>query len=109
MKEYLDMWKNYANFSGRTGIRGYWMAFLINFIAAAVLSLVGRIIPALSFLSSVYSLAIVVPSLSIAVRRFRDGGKKWTCVLLPLIPLVGAIIFIIKLCAPTVADPVEAA
>ena len=107
MQEYLDMWKNYANFSGKTSIRGYWMAFLFNFIAAAILSVIGRIIPILSFLSSIYSLAIVVPSLAIAVRRFHDGGKKWTCVLLPLIPLVGAIIFIVKLCAPTVADPVD--
>lgn len=108
MQEYLDMWKNYANFSGRTSVRGYWMAFLFNFIAAAILSVLGRAVPALTFLSSLYSLAIVVPSLAIAVRRFRDGGKKWTCVLLPLIPLVGAIIYIIKLCAPTVADPIEA-
>ena len=107
MKEYSDMWKNYANFSGRTSIRGYWMAFLINFIIAAILSILARVVPALTILSSIYSLAIVVPSLAIAVRRFRDGGKKWTCVLLPLIPLAGAIIYIVKLCAPTVAEPIE--
>ena len=109
MNEYLDMWKNYANFSGKTSVRGYWMAFLFNFIAAAILSVIGRIIPALSFLSSIYSLAIVVPSLAIAVRRFRDGGKKWTCIFLPLIPLVGFIIYIVKLCAPSVAEDTFAA
>ena len=109
MKEYLDMWKHYADFSGKTSVRGYWMAFLFNFIVSAILSVVGNMVSMLSFLSSVYALAIVIPSLAIAVRRFRDGGKKWTCILLPLIPLVGAIIYIIKLCAPTVADPVEAA
>ena len=50
MKEYLDMWKNYANFSGRTSVRGYWMAFLFNFIASAVFSIIGSI-PALAFLA----------------------------------------------------------
>ena len=108
MKEYLDMWKNYANFQGRTSIRGYWMAFLFNCIASTILTIIGKAVPALTFLTSIYSLAIVVPSLSIAIRRVRDGGKKWSCILLPLIPLVGWIIYIVKLCAPTVAEPVEA-
>ena len=107
MKEYLDMWKNYANFSGRTSIRGYWMAFLFSFIASTILSIITKAVPSLTFLSSIYALAMVVPSLAIAVRRFRDGGKKWTCVLLPLIPIVGAIIYIVKLCAPSVAEPIE--
>ena len=108
MKEYLDMWKNYANFSGRTSIRGYWMAFLFTFIASTILSIIAKVIPVLSILSSIHALAIVVPSLAIAIRRFRDGGKKWTCVLLPLIPLVGWIIYIVKLCAPSVTESVEA-
>ena len=107
MKEYLDMWKNYVDFNGKTSVRGYWMAFLFNFIATAILSIIARIVPILGILSSIYSLAILVPSIAIAVRRFNDGGKKWTCIFLPLIPLVGWIICIVKLCAPSVAEPVE--
>lgn len=107
MKEYLEMWKNYVNFSGSTNVRGYWMAILFNFIATAILTIIARVVPVLGILSTIYSLATIVPALAIAVRRFNDAGKKWTCVLLPLIPLVGWVIYIIKLCAPTVAKPVE--
>ena len=100
MKEYLDMWKNYANFSGRTSVRGYWMAVLFNIIISAIVSF----IPIVSY---IYPLAILIPSLAIVVRRLRDAGKSWTAIFLNLIPLVGSIILIVKLCRPSV-DVVDA-
>ena len=104
MKEYLDMWRNYANFSGKTSVRGFWIAILFSFIASTVLAIIGEVVPFLSLLINIYSLAIIIPSLSIAVRRFHDANKKWTCILLPLIPIVGGIIYIVKLCTPTAVD-----
>ena len=94
---YVDMWKNFANFSGRTNEGGYWWAVLGNFIVSFVLSLIG-----VEVLISVYSIATLIPTLSIAVRRLRDAGCHWSAIFLPLIPLVGAIIFIVKLCKPSV-------
>ena len=44
MKEYLDMWKNYANFSGRTSIRGYWMAFLFNVVVSTLIGFITGLI-----------------------------------------------------------------
>ena len=99
MKEYLDMWKNYANFSGRTSVRGYWMAVLFNIIFSTVASF----IPIVSY---IYPIAILVPSLAITVRRLRDAGKSWTAIFLSLIPLVGSIILLVKLCRPSA--PVDA-
>lgn len=99
MKEYLDMWKNYANFSGRTSVRGYWMAFLFNFIA----SLIASFIPVVSI---IYPLATLIPGLAIAVRRLRDTGKRWTWLFISLVPLAGSIILIIMLCKPSA--PIDA-
>lgn len=104
MQEYLAMWKNYANFSDRTSVRGYWMAFLFNFLAGVVLGIVAAILPALTFLSGLYSLAVLVPALAILVRRLRDAGKKWYWIFIALIPLVGEIILIVFLCQPTVSS-----
>lgn len=106
MQEYIQMWKNYANFSGRTSVRGYWMAYLFNFLAGAVLGIIVGIVPALSFLSSLYSLAALIPGLAITVRRLRDAGKAWGWIFISLVPLAGIIILIVMLCKPSV--PVEA-
>ena len=104
MNEYVAMWKNFANFSDRTSCRGYWMAFLINFIIGLVLSVIIAIIPKLAFISSIYGLAVLIPSLAMAVRRLRDTGKQWGWIFVSLVPLVGAIILIVMLCKPSIPD-----
>ena len=98
---YVDMWKNFANFSGRTDVGGYWWAVLGNFIVSFVLSLIG-----VEVLISVYSLATLIPTLSIAVRRLRDAGKGWGWLFITLVPLVGWIIFIVMMCKPSVNNNV---
>lgn len=108
MNEYLDMWKNYANFSGKTTIKGYWMAFLFNFLASFVLGLITGIIPQLSIISSLYALAVLIPGLAIAVRRLRDAGKGWGWIFIPLVPIAGVIILIVMLCKPSVSSEEEA-
>lgn len=104
MKEYKEFWTNYANFKGITTRRGYWMAYLMNFIVSTVLGIITAIIPVLSFITWIYSLAVIIPSLSIAVRRLRDAGKGWGWLFINLIPLIGQIIFIVMLCLKTKED-----
>ena len=96
---YVDMWKNFANFSGRTSVGGYWWAYLGNIIVSFVLGLIG-----VEVLITVYSLATLIPTLSIAVRRLRDAGKGWGWLFITLVPLVGWIIFIVMMCKPSVND-----
>ena len=101
MNEYKAMWLNYANFRDRTSIRGYWMAVLFNFIAALILGIIASIIPQLSFLSSLYSLAVLIPGLALSVRRLRDTGRHWGWIFISLVPLVGSILLIVFLCQQT--------
>ena len=102
MKEYKAMWKNYANFSGRTDRRGYWIPVLFNFIIGTILGVIVTIIPQLAFLSSLWGLALLIPGITICVRRLRDAGKNWPWMFICLVPVVGWIILIIMLCKPSV-------
>ena len=106
MQEFIAMWQNYANFGGRTSVRGYWMAFLFNVIASFVVGIVAGIlslfISPLAYLSSLYSLAALIPGLALTVRRLHDTGKSWVYILIGLIPLVGTILLIIWLCGASV-------
>lgn len=103
MNEFKAMWLNYVNFTDRTSVRGYWMAFLVNLIVSFVLGIIVAILPPLAFVTSLYSLAILIPSLAISVRRLRDAGKHWAWLFISLIPL-GAIVLIVFLCMPTASS-----
>ncbi|WP_407538303.1 DUF805 domain-containing protein [Deinococcus radiomollis] len=88
MNEYLHVVRdNYANFSGRARRREFWMFTLINalvLVALLILLLIGLAtgdrasINALSIISIalivIYSLATLVPSLAVSVRRLHDAG-----------------------------------
>lgn len=94
MNEFVDAFKKYAEFNGRATRREYWMFFVVNFVIILGLIFVDLIIgfPILGF---AYSLAVIVPSISIAVRRLHDIGKPGVYWFVTLIPFVGTIWFII--------------
>lgn len=104
MNEYVAMWKNYFNFHGRTSVRGYWMAVLFNLVIAIVLSLLGMFADIFSFVSGLYGLAIMIPSIALAVRRLHDTNRSGFWYFLNLIPCVGSIILIIWFCQASVED-----
>lgn len=101
MKEYLAMWKHYADFKGRATRKDFWMAYLFNCIAAVIIGIIAGMVTQLAFLSVLYSLAILIPSISIGVRRLHDIGKRGVMLLISLIPLVGAIMLLVYWCKPS--------
>ena len=103
MEEYLAMWRNYTNFTDRTTLRGYWMAFLYNILAMLGLSVISYIIHT-QLLYSLYALAVIIPSLAITVRRLHDTGRSGGWIFISLVPLIGEIWLIILLCQSTVED-----
>jgi len=90
MSEYEAMWRNYANFSDRTTLRGFWMAFLMNCLVALTLSFLSYLIH-MRFLYSLYALAAFVPWLAITVRRLHDTGKSGGWIFISLVPIIGGI------------------
>lgn len=90
---------NYANFSGRARRKEYWMFVLINLIISYGLIILGGVFESsiLVILSYVYSLAVLIPSIAVAVRRMHDIGKSGWMILVGLIPVVGAIWLIVLL------------
>jgi len=102
------VFENYANFSGRARRSEYWYFALCNFLISMILyipliatgALSGNEEPDTSFflfcgLLVLYSLAIMIPSLAVAVRRLHDIGKSGWYYLVSLIPLVGGIILLV--------------
>ena len=70
-----SVFSKYATFSGRARRSEFWYFVLFNFLVSFVLGL----IPFLSWVAGLWALAVLIPSLAVAVRRFHDIGKSgWT-------------------------------
>jgi uncharacterized membrane protein YhaH (DUF805 family) len=87
MKWYLEVLKKYAVFSGRATRSEYWYFVLFNIIFSLILAFAGTAIH-FPFLQSVYSLAVLVPSLAVAVRRMHDVNKSGWFILIPIYNLI---------------------
>jgi len=101
LEAYKKFLSNYANFNGRSSRSDYWYVFLVNFIIGFVLGLLGDLGV---ILSSLYSIAVFIPSLALIVRRLHDINKSGWSYLFMLIPLVGWIIVLVFLCTDSVNE-----
>jgi uncharacterized membrane protein YhaH (DUF805 family) len=108
----IDWWKkavfhNYANFRGRAGRSEYWYFLLFNIILFVPLFLIliiagendnesfsgiGIIIIGLGFVG------LIIPWLSVVVRRLHDLNKSGWNYFVRLIPIVGPILLLVWLC-----------
>ncbi|WP_270181326.1 DUF805 domain-containing protein [Alkalihalobacillus sp. CinArs1] len=97
MSWYLKVLKDYVNFKGRARRKEYWMFFLVHVIICVLLSWIQTAADMGVALTSIYTLAVFLPSLAVTVRRLHDTGKSGWWVLISLIPIIGSIILIVFL------------
>jgi uncharacterized membrane protein YhaH (DUF805 family) len=98
MEWYIKVIQNYVGFSGRARRKEYWMFVVFNVIISVILSLLQSLIHIQPFLTSLYSLAVLLPSLAVSIRRLHDTGRTGWWVLIALIPIIGSIILIVFMC-----------
>ena len=81
----------YADFNGRAKRPEFWWFTLFLFLANLVLGMLGDMI------SMLFSLATLLPSLSVGARRLHDTNRSGWWQLLWLIPVIGWIVMIVFL------------
>ncbi|MEZ4874660.1 MAG: DUF805 domain-containing protein [Flavobacteriaceae bacterium] len=113
----IDWWKkvvmeNYANFEGRARRSEYWYYALFNFLiilAYGIIVLIAGVsmgdnstlfillmVPLILF-----ALALLVPSIAVAVRRLHDTGKSgwWYLIgVIPVVSYIGGIVLLVFYC-----------
>ncbi len=101
MKWFIDALKKYVVFSGRASRKAYWMFVLFNILFAWVAIMLDRVfgtpgvidIDVVAYasgpISGLYSLALILPSFAIIVRRLHDIGKHGGWIFISLIPIIG--------------------
>ena len=87
---------HYADFHSRSSRAEYWWALLFNTIIMFVASFIPVVL-------SIYSLAIIVPSIAQTVRRLHDVGKSGWWYLMSFVPLAGPIFMLVMACKESTA------
>jgi uncharacterized membrane protein YhaH (DUF805 family) len=93
---YASAWSRSFDYSGRSNRGDYWWFVLANLIVSLITLLLS------SKLQGRYTLASIVPSVPLVVRRLRDIGKPWPWIFLGLIPIIGTIWLIVWFCQPSI-------
>ena len=81
--------KKYVGFDGRAARSEFWWFALFTFLVSLALGIVSQ------SLSSLFSLAVLLPSLAVGSRRLHDTDRSAWFLLLWLIPVIGWIILIV--------------
>lgn len=106
MHWYLEVVKKYVAFSGRARRMEFWMFSLVNFIIVLALSFTeGFTGIGGGLLSSLYSLAMILPTLGVTVRRLHDTGRSGLWILIGLIPVLGFIVLLVFMCQGSKPGP----
>jgi uncharacterized membrane protein YhaH (DUF805 family) len=98
----------YATFAGRARRAEYWWFALFNLLASLALSVLDALafgFGSVGLLSTLFSLAIFLPSVSVLVRRLHDTGRSGWWFWISLVPLIGTLILIVWLATPGEAGP----
>ena len=99
---FSSAWQRSFDYTGRSDRGDYWWFVLANIIISVVLLIASNISTFFGWIYSIWTVATIVPSLSLTVRRLRDAGKHWAWMFIQLIPLVGFIWIIYLLVQPSV-------
>lgn len=98
--------QHYCDFSGRASRSEYWWYVLFTVILSVIIQAFGVISSDVSlYLGAIVNLALLLPGLSLSVRRLHDINKSGWFILLGLIPIVGAIILIVWFCKESEMQP----
>lgn len=93
---YKKPFQKFLVFEGRSRRKEYWTFVLVNFVISLILGGSGGLLgTGTGTLSGLFSLIILIPSITVGVRRLHDTGKSGLWLLIGLIPVIGLIVLII--------------
>lgn len=100
MNWYMQVLKKYAEFSGRARRSEYWYFTLFNIIASILLAIVDAVFGTFSaeagmgVLGGIYTLAVLIPSIAVSVRRLHDTGRSGWWILLAVLPIANLVLLV---------------
>lgn len=100
MSWYFEALKKYAAFSGRAQRKEFWYFNLFTFLIGLAIAIVSLLIfgkdhPQVGLPNQIYGLVMLIPALAVSVRRLHDTDRSGWWALIPIIPLIGFIVWLV--------------
>ena len=89
----------FTSFEGRINRQPFWIATVILWVISWVVSGIGYGIFGQNVgaaISGIVALILIYPSLAVGVKRWHDRGKSGWWILILLVPIVGALWYLIE-------------
>jgi uncharacterized membrane protein YhaH (DUF805 family) len=86
---------HYTKFDGRAGRPAFWWWFLFGVLVAIGANIIDAILGTWGVVNGLAGLALLLPNLSVAIRRLHDTDHSGWWVLIGLIPIIGWIVLLI--------------
>lgn len=99
---YIDMWKNATNFDGRSRRKAYWMVVLVNFVITFIMAALSLFFWIIDVIMTIYCIALILPGISLGIRRLHDIGKSGWWLLIGFVPIIGSVVLLIFYCMDSV-------
>lgn len=102
--------RKYADFEGVAKRPEFWWWILFTALVSAAFSVFNVVAISAeasigSILVGLWSVATLLPTLAVMVRRLRDAGYDWKNVFWLLVPIAGLIVLALYLSKPSLSDP----
>lgn len=104
MNGYIEAWKRYAQFSGRSSVAEFWHFFLVNGVISLVFAVFDVFLEDVWKAEAIYCLLVFLPMLSVTVRRLHDTNRSAWWLLVVLLPAIGMVVLLILLALPSESD-----
>ncbi|RRB02366.1 DUF805 domain-containing protein [Larkinella rosea] len=89
---YVSVLKKFSDFNGRSRRSEYWYFVLVNVIVSQALNFTNVLLfdnlALIGWVVMLFNLAILVPSIAVAIRRMHDVGKSGWYALIPIYNLI---------------------
>ena len=92
----------YAQFNGRADKTEFWQYILVYFVIGVAFSVLMNLMGGVNILRIIFmilyvivTLALLIPTLAVGVRRMHDIGKGGGWIFINLIPFIGTIWFLV--------------
>ena len=101
--------RRYADFSGRSRRKEYWMFFLFNWLLGFAVGFLAFLLYAMGLsetammailtpvlaLYAIAAIAFVIPGLAVTIRRLHDTDRSGWAILWGLVPIIGAFMLLV--------------